>query len=436
MYSKKHLIIVSVDALVFEDLEYAKSLPSFSQILNSGARIERVKTIYPTLTHPVHASILTGAPAGTTKIVNNLRFAPGDMNAPWFNNLDEIDCETIFHAAHNAGLTTASSTFPMTSFGGEYIDYLVPNVMGRDMMGRESEPLEVYKSLGLTPSLEDIVEAALNKFGSSLNHPIIDEFSTYCAAEIIKRHKPNLLLTHPGYVDFARHRSGVFSDFVHESIRATDRWLSMIFDAVRDAGIEDTTDIVVLGDHGQLNVTRRINTNVYFADKGYITLTPDGDISDWRVYSTSTGLSSYVYLKDRTDKALWQEVYSMLSDMAEEKLYGFDEVLTAEQTRERYGLYGDFSFVLETDGYTAFADDWRRPVVIDFDNSDYRAGSASHGYRPEKGPQPTFIAMGPSFKRGAIVEYGNILNHAPTFARILGVELSSSHGKAVLEILN
>ena len=63
----KHLIVVSVDALVFEDLEYAKTLPMFGRILREGSVVERVKTIYPSLTHPVHASLLTGCPAGVTE---------------------------------------------------------------------------------------------------------------------------------------------------------------------------------------------------------------------------------------------------------------------------------------------------------------------------------------------------------------------------------
>ena len=36
----KHLIVVSVDALVFEDLEYAKTLPMFGKILREGSMVE------------------------------------------------------------------------------------------------------------------------------------------------------------------------------------------------------------------------------------------------------------------------------------------------------------------------------------------------------------------------------------------------------------
>ena len=123
----KHLIVVSVDALVYEDLEYAKTLPNFKRLLDGASVIERVRTIYPSVTHPVHATLITGAPAGVTGITNNLIFKPGAPDTDhtqWYNILSEIKCDTLLHAAKRAGLTTACSTWPVTADGGDVIDYL------------------------------------------------------------------------------------------------------------------------------------------------------------------------------------------------------------------------------------------------------------------------------------------------------------------------
>ena len=40
----KHLIVISFDALVYEDLEYAATLPNFARIINNGSVIEKVMT--------------------------------------------------------------------------------------------------------------------------------------------------------------------------------------------------------------------------------------------------------------------------------------------------------------------------------------------------------------------------------------------------------
>ena len=251
----------------------------------------------------------------------------------------------------------------------------------------------------------------------------------------MKRYRPNLLMVHPSDVDSKRHRGGVFGESVREALEHTDEWLGTLLDAVEEAGLTDTTDFVVLSDHGQINISRSISLNVYLDDRGYITLKPDGSIESWRAYVKSTGASAQIYLRDKTDAALKKEIYEMFSQMATEGIYGFEHILTEEEAREEYGLYGDFSFVLETDGYTSFAERLVRPVVSGFDFDDYRFGKGTHGHAPHKGPQPTFFAKGPSFVAGAVLKEGDILNHAPTLAAALGVELHDAVGRPVKEIL-
>lgn len=431
----KHLIVISVDALVYEDLEYASKLPNFKRILDGGALIKKVKTIYPSLTHPVHATLITGAPAGKTGIISNEIFSPGKP-APWYNLLGEIKCDTLLHSAKRKGLTTAVSTWPVTAKGQDVVDYLIPDVLNEYTAGRESEIMNVYLEYGMTECLYDIVEEGIERFGYKDVHPTIDEFQIYCASEIIRRYKPNLLLTHPSFVDNARHRTGLFSKRVKYALEETDRWLGMLFDAVRDAGIEESCDFIILSDHGQLGIVRTVCPNVYLKDAGYITVDNDGNLKSFDAYVASGGLSARVYLSRPDDKQLYDEVYSLLSKMAEDKLYGFERVFEKEEVERLYGLSGDFSFILESDGYTSFSEDLNRPIVRPLDTNDYRTGHATHGHMPEKGPQPTFIGFGPSFKAGAVIECGSILNHAPTAAKILGLSLRDAEGKSVDDILN
>ncbi len=433
----KHLIVISVDALVYEDLEYAQTLPSFKHLMENGSIIKRIKTVYPSETHPAHATIITGVPTGDTGIVNNhlCDLSSPQKVCPFYNYLHEIKVETILHAAHRAGLSTATSSWPMTSGGNDVIDYLVPNAMNSDFVGFENNVLDAYRRLGAQECVIDVIAEGVKRYGYQNRHPEMDDFQAYCSAEIIKRFKPNLLLTHPGDVDDSRHAGGVFSDRVTSSIEKTDRWIGMLLDAVKEAGIEAETDIIVLGDHGQINVTRTVYPNVFLAKKGLISISEDGNVSSWKAFVKSAGGSAQVYLSDKDDKAIYDKTYELLLDMANEGLYGFERVYTVAETKALYGLYGDFSFVLETDGYTSFGENVTLPAVksINFDN--YRYGKGTHGYAPEKGPQTTFIACGPSFKKGTTVERGDILNHAPTFAKALGIDFPHAKGKSVTEIL-
>ena len=87
--------------------------------------------------------------------------------------------------------------------------------------------------------------------------------------------------------------------------------------------------------------------------------------------------------------------------------------------------------MLESDGYTSFGDRPTRPLVQNYDLTDYRFGRATHGYYPDLGPQPVFMAKGPDFKENVTLERGLIVNEAPTYAKLLGVELPQADGKAM-----
>ena len=432
----KHIIVVSIDAMVFEDLEYARALPAFAKILESASQIERVKTIYPSLTHPAHATIMTGCSPMKTGITSNMIFDPENpdrTNAPWYNSISELKCDDILSAAHRRGLVTACACWPMTAYASEVVDYLVPGALKTDFE-KSDDPIEVYRTLGMTECLADVVKEAIDIYGAGDVHPAVDALQAYVSAEIIRRYKPNLLLTHPSYVDNRRHATGVFSDEVKLAIRETDRWLGMLIDAVRDAGIEDETDFVLLSDHGQINITRVISPNVFLADRGYIKVDENGCVSSYDAFIKGVGASAQVYLSRPDDKKLYSEIYELLTDMASEGIYGFEKVYTEAELLE-LGLRGAFSFVLEGDGYTSFSDSAIRPIVKSFDAGDYRFGRGTHGHLPTKGPQPTFIASGPSFRKDVIIPEGSILNHAPTIAAALGIELPEAEGSAVYDIL-
>ena len=92
-----------------------------------------------------------------------------------------------------------------------------------------------------------------------------------------------------------------------------------------------------------------------------------------------------------------------------------------------------FSFMVEGDGHTTFTDDWHGECSVPVEAIEgYRA---KHGYRPEKGPQPIFLASGPAFKPGAVVENAHVIDEAPTLAAVLGQTLPQADGRVLTELL-
>ena len=427
----KRLIVVSVDAMVYEDLEKLRNMPNVGRLIGNGSLVKHMTTIYPSLTHPVHASLMSGNPAGKTGIWNNEVFLPGRERLPWNNRMDQMRCDTLFHAAKRCGLTTAACRWPMTAGGFAQIDWLVPEVMDDEV---EAEPdLEKLYRRVCTPELfEDVIRPHLNILESSEKHPAYEVFSMRCAAAIIQRHKPDLLLTHPGMVDHCRHQSGLYSPQVEDALRMTDEWIGWLMQAVEDAGIRDETSFCIVSDHGHLEYAREVAVNALFARIGLLSRNEDGSLGEWKAFCHSAGHSGQVYVRDRSCLA---QVEAQLRRMAEEGVYGFTQVLTRSQARERYGLDGDFAFVIESDGCSVFSTDWREPAIRVLPEVEGGHHHSDHGHMPERGPQPPMIVCGPAFRSGVDIDRGDLLDEAPTFAAALGIELPQAQGRAIEELL-
>lgn len=431
---KRKLIVISLDAFVYEDVEYAKTLPNFKEFLKDASTVDRVRSIYPTVTYPCHVTMVSGCYPDKHGIYNNELDTVCVERPDWYWWSRDIKVPTIFEAAKAAGYTTAAVSWPVTT-GQESIDINIPELDRYGEYGvNNGTAYEMYQAIGMNKKELSIAKRNLHLL-TSWTHPAVDRYFMACMVDIITRYKPDLLFFHNGRPDAARHAHGVFAEGVREAIRKCDEDLGRIVQALKKAGTYEETNIVLTADHGQLDIKRRFTPNVLFADRGLITLTKNGKVRSYKAYCKSAAMSFQVFLKDPKDKALYDEVYGLLKWMRDEGVYGISEVFTKEEVEEKEHLSGNFSFVAETDGYTAFFDAPVRPMVKQMDNEDYKRGFATHGYLPEKGPQPTLIVRGPQFKKNVHIRDGRLVDQAPTWAKLLGISLPEAQGKAITKLL-
>ena len=428
----RHVIVISEDALVYEDMETLRRLPVFGSIWPQAARVLKMRSVYPTVTYPAHTSMRTGVYPDKHGIVSNELDTLCERSSKWTFFQDAVKTPDIFTLAKRNGFSTASVNWPVTGRHPD-IDYLM----------NEYWPQTADESIQAcfldSGSSEDVVRRIVEPYlwlHAPRLHPESDAYVHACAAAMIREYKPNLLMIHAGNIDGYRHDSGLFSDKVTHSLHECDLWLGWIIKAAKEAGIYDNTDFFILSDHGQLNITRVIALNVLLARAGLIQTDADGNIVDFTAFSKSTGMSAQIYLKHPDDSGAWRETYDALERLCEDAAWGVSRVYTADEARREERLAGGFSFVAETDGYTTFSNDWTGSPVRSFDTSDYRFGKATHGYQPDKGPQPTFLAFGPHIKPGVVIEHGAIVDHAPTIAKALGLEMAEVDGRAIDEIFH
>ena len=105
------LIVISLDALIYEDLDYLIKKPTFRMLVENGARVNRMHSIYPSLTYPCHTTMVTGCYPKKHGIVNNTQAAL-EKDPLWFFEHANVKCGDILDSCKKACLKTASVGWP------------------------------------------------------------------------------------------------------------------------------------------------------------------------------------------------------------------------------------------------------------------------------------------------------------------------------------
>lgn len=433
---KQKLFVISIDAMVREDVDYLMQKPNFARIMARRAEVDKVCTVYPSLTYPAHASILTGCRPGKTGIYTNQPLKTvKDGYSHWYLEYSHLRVEDFFAAAKRAGCSTACVYWPITACNPN-IDHVINEYF---FYFPQETPQEAFARQGASPQALQAVAENMDRFPPKglQSPPALDttfnHFLMGCACSLIRSCKPDVMLVHNCYLDAKRHYYGLFSKETKDALDMMDVWMGEVLQAMEDAGGYENVNFVVLSDHGQMDFDRYTRLNVLLQQGGFIDLAPDGSIYDWRAFSKSSGMSTAVFLSDPGHKALEERVYAYLQQLAEDERWGIEQVFTAQEAREQYGTYGTFSFIVESDGHTTFHDDWHgKPSCPVEEIKGYRA---KHGYRPEKGPQPIFLAAGPAFKPGAVLKNAHVTDEAPTLAAVLSQTMPQADGRVLRELL-
>ena len=163
---------------------------------------------------------------------------------------------TVVDFARQAGLTASTVTWPvMCASGAEY------NI-GEIWAPREEDDPTPWFTRANSPAVAKIFEANKHML-RWMKTPQMDEFAAKCAADIIRAHRPDLMLLHLSYVDHQRHRLGVHGDLEH-AFRFIDGQMGLVLDALEETGGVENTNIVLLGDHGQLYCDEMFHLNALF----------------------------------------------------------------------------------------------------------------------------------------------------------------------------
>lgn len=196
----RHVFIVSFDQGAPAGILKA-DMPVFKRMAEEGAHTWEAYTIVPSITLPSHTSMLTGVGIQKHQVTwNDMKPEKGAVQVP-----------TIFSLAKKAGLVTAM-------------------VVSKEKFQTLNQPGSLDAYLLPSDSSSKSVAAA--------------------AAEMIGKLKPNLCFIHFGEPDAVGHAHGVFSPEKMKAFADSDAALGTVVQAITDAGLLDSSVIILTADHG------------------------------------------------------------------------------------------------------------------------------------------------------------------------------------------
>ncbi|WP_431028068.1 alkaline phosphatase family protein [Lysinibacillus sp. LZ02] len=421
---EKYVIVISYDAFSQDNWEMASQQPNLSKLIGNGAWTTKVKSVYPTLTYVIHTSYVTGVYPNKHGIYHNNPFQPfipeEDQSWHWFRR--DIKVPTIYDEAVRRGMNVAGILWPVS--GKASIQYNMPEIKA---IKNENQALKILKNG--SPFYSMRMEYKYGRYRKGIEQPYLDDFSTMCAVDTIKRKKPNLLLLHLIELDDTKHALGTKGEHIEQAIRRMDKRLGDLMNAVEEAGIKENTTFIVVGDHGQLDVRYKVYLNRLLKDNGLI-YEENGELK-WRAYVQGAGGAAYLHVREGDSKAQVLALELLERALAEDR-YGIESIYTRN---ELDGLHVArvFHYMLEAkEGYT-FEDAYDEPIIVDLHQRGIKY--ATHGYSPNK-PNYTSVLVisGEEVKNEFQLGEVEVINLAPTIATILGINFTNCDGRALTEI--
>jgi predicted AlkP superfamily pyrophosphatase or phosphodiesterase len=425
------VLMISVDGLKPENVLGADAkglnIPYLRSLVSDAVYADGVVGVWPTITYPSHTTLVTGVSPAEHGILANLEFDPQhDFRESWFWYAQQIRVPTLWHAAHAAGLVTASVGWPVT-VGATDVDYLVPEYWRNLGPSQDLNPSDRYLIAALSRPDTLLAEMQESAGAYMMGNDISlqgDDIKTRYAIDILRRRKPGFMTLHLSSLDAAEHAHGVFSAEANQDLESIDAMLARLSAA---AHASDPASIVaVVSDHGFTPITHMVNLYVPFLQAGLIEAAPDDNtkavsITSWKAQPWLAGGMAAIMLHDPGDRQTEHVVEELLRRLATDPNSGIASIQSRADIR-RLGGFPDAAFIVVLRPGFYAGDSLTGNMVTDIHGTH-----GGHGFSPEL----------PDMRAALFVSGGGIAHHrdlgvidmrqiAPTIAQLLGVRLPTA----------
>jgi predicted AlkP superfamily pyrophosphatase or phosphodiesterase len=393
-------------------------LPALRGLAARGVSARGLRPAFPSVTWPCHTTLVTGVPPARHGILGNevLDRTSGRVLCHEGDRCDTPPrVPTLWDAAAAAGLRTAALCWPKTRGIATLADN-VPELLDQELFETSaSRPLwDEARAAGLP--LDRYAEWSTVRTLA----PLQDWLTLELARHVLRRRPPDLLLVHFLMLDSFQHEFGPASPEARWALEHVDGLVATLLADLAAIGRLESTDVLVVGDHGFVEVSHRALPNDALRAAGLLRVDAAGHVVGGSARVVANGGSAHVYVTGgRRELERVRDVLAVTP--------GVQETLGPEAFAD-LGLPQPADDPTQGDLVLHAADGWFFTSHATLEHAaaarDYRG---THGHRPDD-PRlhAGFVAAGPSIASGARLDVLDQLDVAPTAAAILGVGLPTA----------
>lgn len=392
------LCMISLDAVSSVDADRLMRLPALSALKNRGVFCDQVQTVYPTITYPIHVSLVTGCYPERHGIAHNQPFqpdTPGKMRA-WYWEEGQIRVRTLAQAAREKKMDVASLLWPVSGKSGA-IRRNFPEVLP---LPGENAALKMLRYA--SPLWMLSMELQYGRQRKSIQQPDLDDYVVLLAEKLyLSRRPPDLMFLHLVDCDAARHDFGVSSPQAEDAMKRLDSRVGRIVQAVEKAGLKDETCFCIVSDHGQKDVEQTVHLDKVLQKA-------------CGARAQHVGMGAYIFTDD---------------------LNAARQTLIANRAEWHIAhIYDDAELrALHAPGHVHLAVDAMEGTHY----TDTEGHLGDHGFSlREPEARVLFLLSGPGVRQGMRIPRMELVDIAPTLARYLDLSLPGTDGHALNDIFD
>ncbi len=406
-----HVILISIDGFRPDFYREEKwPTPNLKMLASHGVSADNVRTIFPSSTYPSHTTLITGVLPKRHGIYYNTVIEDDGRPGQWIYNFQEIQARTLWQAAKEKKLITASVSWPIT-VDNPYIDYNIPEFWSfENPMDRRSATANYARPEGLFQEVVKNATGDLTKDEYNLSSLRMDQNLGRIATYILEQYKPNLLTLHLPNLDGAEHSNGREGVQVARAVAGADQVIGQIFDAVQREGMAKNTVIIVTGDHGFVSTHTSIAPNLWLQDM---------DLADKAVFFSAGG-SAFLHILKGDKAQILTKIKSGLSELplAQKSMF---RIVSSEEME-----------IMESDPKVQLA----ISAKPGFSFTNEKKGEllqkkigGKHGHFPDFHQIYTgFIAAGPGIENETVIQHMALEDIAGMIAQLLDINLPETTG--------